>query len=144
MMWPPLTKVQYEKLPVVFSTFCMWKHIGISILLNWIVRPLVMLGLTWATMPDLPAYWMGVIMVGVTWCIAMVIIWNNIARGDSNFCAILVVLNALMQIVLYSPYCLLFINIIGGNQTKEVRFSFGDIGLSVLIVSPFLWLKYSP
>lgn len=143
-MWPPLTKVQYEKLPVVFSTFCMWKHIGISILLNWIVRPLVMLGLTWATMPDLPAYWMGVIMVGVTWCIAMVIIWNDIARGDSNFCAILVVLNALMQIVLYSPYCLLFINIIGGNQTKEVRFSFGDIGLSVLIVSPFLWLKYSP
>ena len=143
MMWPPLTKVQYEKLPAVFSTFRMWKHIGISVLLNWIVGPLVMLGLAWATMPDLPAYRTGVIMVGVARCIAMVVIWNDVARGDSNFCAILVVLNALMQIVLFSPYCLLFINIIGGNQTKEVHVSFGDVGLSVLIVSPFLWLEYS-
>ena len=139
MMWPPLTRVQYEKLPALFSTSRMWKHIGISTLLNWIVGPLVMLGLAWATMPDLPEYRTGVIMVGVARCIAMVVIWNDVARGDSNFCAILVVQNALMQMVLFSPYCLLFINIIGGNQTQAVHVSFGEVSISVLIVSPFFF-----
>src|SRR6266567_9603931 len=111
MMWPVLTKVQYETLPTIFSTSRLWKHISISIILNWIVGPLIMLGLAWATLPDLPAYRTGVIMVGIARCIAMVVIWNDLAGGDAEYCAILVVINAAMQIVLYSPYCVFFINV---------------------------------
>jgi len=134
MMWPVLTKVQYETLPKIFSTSRLWKHIGISIFLNWIVGPLVMLGLAWATLPDLPAYRSGVIMVGLARCIAMVVIWNDLARGDSEYAAILVVINAVMQIALFSPYAVLFINIIGGHQQVDVHVSYGDVAVSVLIV----------
>jgi hypothetical protein len=71
MMWPILTKVQYEKLPQIFSTKKMWFQIGISLVLNWIVGPVVMLGVAWATLPDLPTYRTGVIMVGLARCIAV-------------------------------------------------------------------------
>jgi ACR3 family arsenite transporter len=92
-----------------------------------------MLGLAWATLPDLPAYRTGVIMVGIARCIAMVVIWNDLAGGDSDYCAILVVINAAMQIVLYSPYSVWFINVIGGQQSLHV--SYGTVAISVLIVS---------
>ncbi|KAF9007007.1 arsenical-resistance protein ACR3 [Cyathus striatus] len=133
MMWPVLTKVQYEKLPALFSKRRIWIHIGISIILNWIIGPFIMLALAWATLPDLPEYRTGVIMVGLARCIAMVMIWNHLARGDGDYCAILVVVNAIMQIILYSPYAVLFINIIGGKNQPNIHVSYGDVAISVLI-----------
>ncbi|KAF9467304.1 sodium bile acid symporter family-domain-containing protein [Collybia nuda] len=133
MMWPILTKVQYEKLPTLFSTSRIWIQIGISLILNWIVGPLIMLGLAWATLPDLPTYRTGVIMVGLARCIAMVMIWNQLARGDNEYCAILVIVNSILQIILYSPYALLFINTIGGQAQAGVHVSYGAVAISVLI-----------
>jgi ACR3 family arsenite transporter len=135
MMWPILSKVQYELLPTIFSSSRIWVHIGLSIFLNWIVGPLTMLGLAWATLPDLPTYRTGVILVGLARCIAMVMVWNQVARGDGNYCAILVVINSVLQIILYSPYSLLFINIISGVHVVHVKYS--QVAISVLIVSEF-------
>ncbi|TDL26612.1 arsenical-resistance protein ACR3 [Rickenella mellea] len=131
MMWPVLTKVQYEMLPQLFSARRLWLHVGISMTLNWIVGPLVMLGIAWATLPDLPTYRTGVIMVGLARCIAMVMIWNQLAQGDHNYCAIIVVINSILQIILYSPYALLFINVIGGKNLVHV--TYGPVAISVLI-----------
>lgn len=136
MMWPILTKVQYETLPQLFSTSRIWIQISISMFLNWVIGPLIMLGVAWATLPDLPTYRTGVIMVGLARCIAMVMIWNELARGNSDYCAILVVINSVLQIILYSPYALLFINIIGGQHRADIHVSYGNVAISVLIVSP--------
>lgn len=95
-----------------------------------------MLGLAWATLPDLPTYRTGVIMVGLARCIAMVLIWNRLAGGDENYCAILVVINSALQIILYSPYALLFVNVIGGAEEAAVHVTYGNVAISVLIVSP--------
>ncbi|KJA26671.1 hypothetical protein HYPSUDRAFT_180819 [Hypholoma sublateritium FD-334 SS-4] len=134
MMWPVLTKVQYETLPGIFRTKRLWKHLFISLILNWIVGPFLMLGLAWATLPDLPGYRTGVIMVGLARCIAMVIIWNNLARGNTEYCAILVVVNALLQIALFSPYSVLFINVISHTHNDESQqVSYGNVAISVLI-----------
>ncbi len=140
MMWPALTKIKYDTLPAIVTTSRLWKHIGISVALNWILGPFVMVALAWITLPDLPTYRTGVILVGIARCIAMVVIWNDIARGDNEYCAILVVLNALMQMILFSPYAVLFINIIGGNKQKELHIPYGSVAISVLIVGslPFL------
>ncbi|KAJ7152647.1 sodium bile acid symporter family-domain-containing protein [Mycena crocata] len=133
MMWPVLTKVQYETIPQIFSSSGIWKHIGISLLFNWIVGPLVMVGLAWATLPDLPTYRTGVIMVGMARCIAMVLIWCQLAQGDGNYCAILVVINSVLQMVLYSPYTLLFVNVVGGRDEAQTHLDYGDVAVSVLI-----------
>jgi arsenite transporter len=141
-MWPILTKVQYEALPKIFSSRRIWIQIGLSMFLNWIVGPLVMLGLAWATLPDLPTYRTGVIMVGLARCIAMVLVWNQLAKGDGNYCAILVGFNSILQIVLYSPYALLFINVIGGESQASVHVSYGNVAISVLIVGLAFRLPY--
>ncbi|KAI0072390.1 arsenical-resistance protein ACR3 [Panus rudis PR-1116 ss-1] len=133
MMWPILTKVEYEAIPQLFRTKALYKHILISFILNWIIGPLIMLALAWATLPDLPTYRAGVIMVGLARCIAMVMIWNQLAGGDANYCAILVVVNSVLQIVLYSPYSLLFVNIIGGGKGDELHLEYGEVAISVLI-----------
>ena len=83
MMWPILTKVHYERLPMLFKSKQLWTHIGVSLVLNWVVGPFLMLGLAWATLPDLPTYRTGVILVGIARCIAMVMVWNELARGDA-------------------------------------------------------------
>lgn len=134
MMWPILTKVQYETLPLIFTSRRIWIHIGISVVLNWIVGPLLMLGLAWATLPDLPEYRTGVIMVGIARCIAMVMIWIDIAKGDADYGAILVVINAVLQIVLFSPIAVLFINVFGGEHQTSISVSYGNVAISVLIV----------
>ena len=100
-----------------------------------------MLSLAWATLPDPPNYRAGVIMVGLARCIAMVMIWNDLARGDQEYGAILVVINAILQIILFSPIALLFLNVIGGNaQTATV--SYGNVAISVLIVSDTHFYTY--
>ncbi|EIN07861.1 arsenical-resistance protein ACR3 [Punctularia strigosozonata HHB-11173 SS5] len=134
MMWPVLTKVQYEALPALFSTWHLWTQTFISLFLNWIIGPFVMLGLAWATLPDLPLYRTGVIMVGLARCIAMVMIWNQLARGDANYCAVLVIINSVLQIILYSPLAVLFINIIGhADKHAAIRISYGEVAIAVLI-----------
>jgi arsenite transporter len=134
MMWPVLTKVHYEKLPAIFLTSRIWTHIGLSLFLNWIVGPFVMLSLAWATLPDLPNYRAGVIMVGLARCIAMVMIWNGLARGDQEYGAILIVINAVLQIILFSPLALLFLNVIDGNGQTATHVAYGNVVISVLIV----------
>ncbi|KZT08368.1 arsenical-resistance protein ACR3 [Laetiporus sulphureus 93-53] len=132
MMWPILTKVQYEALPRILPTRTMAVHILLSLFLNWIIAPFVMLAFAWATLPDLPTYRTGVIMVGLARCIAMVMVWNQLARGDANYCAILVVVNSILQIALYSPYAVWFVNIMGGAGT-DIHVSYGRVAISVLI-----------
>ncbi|KAJ7487824.1 sodium bile acid symporter family-domain-containing protein [Mycena latifolia] len=133
MMWPVLTKVQYERIPQIFRSPGIWTHIGISLFFNWIVGPLVMVGLAWATLPDLPTYRTGVIMVGMARCIAMVLIWCHLAKGDGNYCAILVVINSVLQMILYSPYTLLFVNVVGGRDVSHTHLDYGGVAISVLI-----------
>lgn len=133
MMWPILTKVRYEALPSLFMTWHNWLHIFISLFLNWIVGPFLMLGLAWATLPDLPEYRTGIILVGLARCIAMVMIWVGLARGDVDYCAVLVIMNSLLQIILYSPLAVLFINVIGGGDAG-LHVSYGNVAISVLIV----------
>ncbi|KAJ7243152.1 sodium bile acid symporter family-domain-containing protein [Mycena haematopus] len=133
MMWPVLTKVQYEIIPQIFTSSGIWTHIGISMLFNWMVGPFVMLGLAWATLPDLPTYRTGVIMVGMARCIAMVLIWCQLAKGNGNYCAILVVINSVLQVILYSPYMLLFVNVFGGRDVAHTHLDYGRVAISVLI-----------
>ncbi|VDC07309.1 unnamed protein product [Peniophora sp. CBMAI 1063] len=132
MMWPILTKVHYEALPSLFMTWHNWLHIFISLFLNWIVGPFLMLGLAWATLPDLPEYRTGIILVGLARCIAMVMIWVGLSQGDVEYCAILVITNSLLQIVLYSPLAVLFINIIGNDETA-LKVTYGNVAISVVI-----------
>jgi len=133
MMWPVLTKISYESLPSLFRKRQIWTHIVLSILLNWIVAPLVMLGLAWATLPEeaLERERKGVILVGVARCIAMVLIWNGLACGDAEYCAILVGVNSLLQMVLFSPYALLFLNILGGSSSPALVLSYSSVATSV-------------
>ncbi|KAL7422681.1 arsenicals resistance [Cryptotrichosporon argae] len=131
MMWPILTKVQYERLPSMLRTGPMWTQMGISLILNWIIGPFIMLGLAWATLPDLPTYRIGVIMVGLARCIAMVMIWSQLARGDADYCAVLVIANSVLQIILYSPMSVFFINVISGEST--FRLAYGPTAIAVLI-----------
>lgn len=131
MMWPILTKVQYERLPALFRTVHIWRQVVLSLILNWIIGPFVMLGVAWATLPDLPTYRTGVIMVGLARCIAMVMIWNQLARGDVDYCAVLVIINAIMQIILYPPMSLLFVNVISGEE--DLKLEYGQTAIAVLI-----------
>ncbi|KAF8843487.1 arsenical-resistance protein [Paxillus ammoniavirescens] len=133
MMWPILTKVRYEALGHTLLSKKLWVHMSISLVLNWIIGPLIMLGLAWATLPDLPTYRTGVIMVGIARCIAMVMVWNQLAGGDGEYCALLVVANSALQIILYSPYAVLFINVIGSNKQSELHLEYGTVAISVLI-----------
>ncbi|PWN51864.1 arsenical-resistance protein [Violaceomyces palustris] len=136
MMWPILTKVQYERLPIMFKTRRLWYQIGVSMFLNWIVGPFLMLGLAWATLPDLTEYRIGVIMVGIARCIAMVMIWTNIARGDSDTCAIIVIINSLIQIVAFAPYALLLINVISDSEDFELEYSTTAISVAIYLGIP--------
>lgn len=123
MMWPILTNVQYERLHVVFRTRRIWLQIAMALFINWILGPFLMLGVAWATLPDLPEYRIGIIMVGIARCIAMVMIWNRIARGDSDTCAIVVIINSLLQMVLYAPYAVWFINVISGDRSFQLQYA---------------------
>lgn len=123
MMWPILTNVQYEQIHLLFRTRRLWFQVCLALLINWIFGPFLMLALAWATLPDLPEYRIGIIMVGLARCIAMVMIWNRIARGDGNTCAILVIINSMLQMVLYAPYALWFVNVISGDKSFSLQYA---------------------
>ncbi|KAL4871518.1 hypothetical protein BDV12DRAFT_23534 [Aspergillus spectabilis] len=117
MMYPILCKVRFETLHRSFREKGLWIQVGFSIIVNWIVAPLFMLGLSWAFLPDERGLREGLILVGIARCIAMVLIWTGLAGGDGDYCAILVAINSILQMVLFAPLAILFINVIGGSDT---------------------------
>ncbi|CAI6335458.1 unnamed protein product [Periconia digitata] len=132
MMYPILCKVRYESLHVLFREKKLWVQIGFSVIVNWIIAPLLMLGLAWAFLPDKSELRIGLILVGLARCIAMVLIWTNLAGGDEEYCAILVAVNSILQIVLYAPLAVLFIKVIS-RETGAVAVSYSTVAISVAV-----------
>lgn len=133
MMYPVLAKVKYEELGKVAQA---WEQFSVSLVLNWLIGPIIMFVLAWVFLPDLPHFRTGLIIVGLARCIAMVLIWNMLAGGDSEYCAVLVALNSIFQIVMFSPLAYLFLAIVPswfGMQSTVVNISMWDIAKSVLI-----------
>ncbi|KAH0349671.1 arsenical-resistance protein, partial [Aureobasidium melanogenum] len=130
MMYPILCKVKYETLHLAFKEKKLWVQIGFSIVMNWIVAPFLMLALSWAFLPDKSGLREGLILVGLARCIAMVLIWTELAGGDNEYCAILVAINSILQIVLYAPLAIFFINVIS-HSSSGITPSYSTVSTSV-------------
>lgn len=130
MMFPVLCKVKYEILGGMLQKGQLTRTLIVSLIFNWLLGPALMTALAWATLPDLPHYRTGVILIGVARCIAMVLIWNDLARGDAELCAVLVAVNSTLQIVLYLPLALFYVKVLGGGS---VNVGVWDVAKSVLL-----------
>ncbi|MCX9073423.1 MAG: ACR3 family arsenite efflux transporter [Candidatus Methanoperedens sp.] len=137
MMYPPLAGVKYEELSRMKRQ---GKALSVSIVQNWMIGPVLMFALAWIFLPDLPEYRAGLILIGLARCIAMVLVWNQMAGGDNDLCAVLVAMNSLFQVALYSVLAYAFITVasawIGGSEAGAVV----DISIEQVARAVFVYL----